>query len=59
MSEPQMTKEQEALLDEALEHAQLAEQQAKELNEWGNACFAKWEKNLHSAEAVAVPQFNS
>ncbi len=59
MSEPQMTKEQEALLDEALAHAQLAEQQAKELNERGNAFFAKWGENLHSAEAVTVPQSNS
>lgn len=59
MSEPQMTKEQEALLDEALAYAQLAEQQAKELNERGNAFFAKWEESLHSAEAVTVPQSNS
>jgi hypothetical protein len=54
-----MTKEQEALLEEALVHAQLAEQQAKELNEKGNAFFAKWEERLHSSEAVTLPQSNS
>jgi hypothetical protein len=47
MSEPQMTKEQEALLDEAVKYAQLAEQQARELWELlrsgKNACaMLRW-----------------
>lgn len=56
MNEPQMTKEQEALLDEAVESAQLAEQQARELSELGDAFAAKWEKRLCDAEAVQLPQ---
>lgn len=53
MNEPQMTQEQEALLDEALKYAQLFEQQARELCEWGEAFAAKWEKSLPDAEVVA------
>jgi hypothetical protein len=56
MNEPQMTKEQEALLDEAVKYAQLAEQKARELSEWGDAFAAKWEKRLSEAEGVAVPK---
>jgi hypothetical protein len=55
MNEPQMTKEQENLLDEAAKYAQLFEQKAKELSEWGDAFAAKWEKRLRD-EAVAVPK---
>lgn len=54
MNEPQMTKEQEALLDEAVKYAQLAEQQARELWEWGEAFAAKWEKRLRDAEVTVV-----
>ena len=56
MNEPQMTKEQEALLDEAVKYAQLAEQQARELWELGEAFAEKWEKRLRDAEAVRSPQ---
>lgn len=56
MNEPQMTKEQEALLDEAVKYAQLAEQQARELWELGEAFAAKWEKRLRDAETVRSPQ---
>ncbi len=56
MNEPQMTKEQEALLDEAVKYAQLAEQQARELWKLGEAFAAKWEKRLRDAEAVRSPQ---
>jgi hypothetical protein len=52
MNEPQMTKEQEALVDEAVKYAQLAEQQARELWELGEAFAAKWEKRLRDAEVV-------
>jgi hypothetical protein len=56
MSEPQMTKEQEALLDEAAKYAQLAEQQARELWELGEAFAEKWEKRLCDAEVAGVPK---
>jgi hypothetical protein len=55
MSEPQMTKEQEALLDEAAKYAQLAEQQARELWELGEAFAEKWEKRLRDAGVAGVP----
>ena len=54
MNEPQMTKEQEALLDEAVKYAQLAEQQARELWELGEAFAAKWEKRLRDVEGAVV-----
>jgi hypothetical protein len=47
-----MTKEQETLLDEAMKHAQIAEQQARELWELGEAFTQKWEKRLCDAESV-------
>jgi hypothetical protein len=56
MSEPQMTKEQEALLDEAAKYAQLAEQQARELWELGEAFAQKWEKRLRDAEVAGMPK---
>ena len=56
MNEPQMTKEQEALLDEAVQSAQLAEQQAKQLWELGEAFALKWEKRLHDAEVSQISQ---
>ena len=56
MNEPQMTKEQEALLDEAAKYAELAEQQAKELLELGEAFAQKWEKRLRDAEGTVVPK---
>ncbi len=56
MNEPQMTKEQEALLDEAVKYAQLFEQQARELWELGEAFAAKWEKRLRDAEVVQSSQ---
>lgn len=55
MNEPQMTKEQEALLDEAAKYAELFEQQARELWELGEAFAEKWEKRLRDAEVVGVP----
>jgi endonuclease III len=54
MNEPQMTKEQEALLDEALKYAQLAEQKAKELWELGEAFAEKWEKRLREAQTTVT-----
>lgn len=56
MNEPQMTKEQEALLDEALKYAQLAQQQARQLWECGEAFAAKWEKSLPNAEVAATSE---
>lgn len=58
MKKTQMTKEQEALLDEAAKYAQLFEQQARELSEWGDAFATKWEKRLRDAEseAIATPE---
>jgi hypothetical protein len=56
MSEPQMTKDQEALLDEAAKYAQLAEQQAREFWELGEAFAEKWEKRLRDAEVAGVPK---
>jgi hypothetical protein len=56
MSEPQMTKEQEALLDEAAKYAQLAEQQARELWELGEAFAQKWEERLRDADVAVVPK---
>jgi hypothetical protein len=58
MNEPQMTKKQEAILDEALKYAQLAEQQARELSEWGDAFAAKWEKRLCDEEASIASKAN-
>jgi hypothetical protein len=59
MNELQMTKEQEALLDEALKYAQLFEQQAKELSDWGDAFAEKWEKPLRDAEDAEASEVNS
>lgn len=59
MNEPQMTKEQEAILDEALKYAQLAEQQARELSEWGEAFAAKWEKRLREEEVAQTSEVKS
>jgi hypothetical protein len=55
MSEPQMTKEQEAMLDEAARYAELFEQQARELWEMGEAFAQKWEKRLRDAEVACMP----
>ncbi|MCU0543266.1 MAG: hypothetical protein MUE44_14015 [Oscillatoriaceae cyanobacterium Prado104] len=52
MNEQQMTQEQEALLDEAVKYARLAECKAKELWELGDTFAQKWEKRLRSAEAA-------
>lgn len=54
MNEPQMTQEQEALLDESVKYAQLAEQKARELWELGEAFAQKWEKRLREAEAAVA-----
>jgi hypothetical protein len=56
MSEPQMTKEQEAMLDEAARYAELFEQQAWELWELGEAFAEKWEERLRDAEVAGVPK---
>jgi hypothetical protein len=56
MSEPQMTEEQEALLDEAARYAELFEQQARELWELGEAFAEKWEERLRDAEVAGVPK---
>jgi hypothetical protein len=58
MNEPQMTEEQEALLDEAVKYAQLFERQARELWELGEAFAVKWEKRLHDAEVAEVSKVN-
>lgn len=55
MREPQMTKEQEAKLDEAVKYAQLAEQQARELWELGEAFAEKWENRLRDGKVAEVP----
>jgi hypothetical protein len=52
MNEPQMTKEQEAML----KYAELFELQARELWELGEAFAEKWEKRLHDAEVAGVPK---
>jgi len=56
MNEPQMTKKQEALLDEAVQSAQLAEQQAKQLCELGEAFALKWEKRLRDREVAQTSE---
>jgi hypothetical protein len=56
MNEPQMTEEQEALLDEAAKYAQLAEQKARELWEIGEAFAEKWEKRMRDAEVNVLPK---
>lgn len=56
MNEPQMTKEQEALLDEAVQYAQLAEQQAKQLWELGEAFALRWEKRLRDEEVAQTSE---
>ena len=56
MNEPQMSKEQEALLNKAVKYAQLFEQQARELSELGEAFAVKWEKRLRDAEVAVVPK---
>jgi hypothetical protein len=43
MTEPQMTEEQEKLLAEAVQYAQLFEQQAQELSRRGNALATRVE----------------
>jgi len=59
MTEPQLTQEQEALLDEALKFAQILEQKAKKLSEWGDAFAQKWEKRLQDAEAAEESKVNN
>lgn len=59
MNEPQMTKEQEALLGEAVQSAQLAEQQAKQLWELGEAFALKWEKRLRDEEVAQTSEGRS
>jgi hypothetical protein len=54
MNEPKLTQEQEALLDEAAKYAQLAEQQARELWELGEAFAQRWEQRLREAEVTAA-----
>ncbi|MGL5059526.1 MAG: hypothetical protein ACRC62_06050 [Microcoleus sp.] len=54
MNQPQMTPEQEALLDEAVKYARSAEQQAKELWELGETFAQKWEKRLRDARAASA-----
>jgi hypothetical protein len=56
MSKLQMNKEQEALLEEAAKYAQLAEQQAGELWELGEAFAEKWEERLRDAEVAGMPK---
>ncbi len=52
--QPPLTQEQEALLAEVLEVAQLFEQKAKELSEQGDNFAQKWEKRLRDAEVAEV-----
>lgn len=59
MNESQMTKKQETLLDEAVKYAQLFEQQARELSEWGDTFFAKWEKRLCEQEVAQTSKLKS
>lgn len=44
-NEPQMTKAQEMLLDEALESSKDFEQQARDLSQLGDVLAAKWEED--------------
>jgi hypothetical protein len=53
MNEPQTTKEQEAILEEAAKYARIAEQRARELWEIGEAFAEKWEKRLGETESVS------
>ena len=59
MNETQMTIEQEALLDEAVKYAQLAEQQARALWEKGDAFAQKWEKRLREDEKAVLQKPDS
>jgi hypothetical protein len=56
MNKPQMTKEQEALLNEAAKYAELFEQQAQELWKMGESFAEKWEKRLDDAEVTVLPK---
>jgi hypothetical protein len=56
MNEPQMTKEQEAMLEEAAKYAELFELQARELWELGEAFAQKWEKRLRDEEITVLPK---
>ncbi|HAG85426.1 MAG TPA: hypothetical protein DCL61_30840 [Cyanobacteria bacterium UBA12227] len=46
MTQPSLTPEQEALLDEALQYAQQGEQSAKELCEESQRIYQKWHERL-------------
>ena len=59
MKQPLLTKEQEALLDEALKYTQLERQQARELSEWGDAFAALWEKRLREQEIAQTSELKS
>jgi hypothetical protein len=55
MNEPQMTKEQEMLLDEALEFSKNFEQQARDLSQLGDALAAKWDEGFLDTQVVSKP----
>jgi hypothetical protein len=59
MNEPQMTKEQEALLGEALECSKIFEQQAKDLSKLGDALATKWEEGLLDTQVVSNPMLTT
>lgn len=59
MSQLQLTQEQEALLAEALEVAQLLEQKAKELSDWSDGFAQKWEKRLRDAEVAIASELGN
>jgi len=56
MNEPQMTIEQEALLDEAVKYSQLFEQHARLLWEKGEELAQKWEKPRREADKTLLPK---
>lgn len=55
MNEPQMTKEQEMLLNEALEFSKNFEQQARDLSQLGDALVTKWEAGLLDTQLISKP----
>lgn len=54
MSEQPMTREQDEILNEAVKYAQLADEQARALNHWGDTFSTKWEQRLQDAKTTVV-----
>ena len=56
MTQPSLTREQEAKLSAALEIAKIAEQKAKEASDLATALAEKYQKYLHEANSAATEE---